>query len=331
MEASQPIHNVTPLQIVAFLDGLPGHEKQSKGIIQALTTLTQTTVRYIHLPAQDFHSVLFNWLRYVVSRTTSLAGKHQVPASESRVDLIIGVGAHTHIAMALFKQRYGGKVVTCMPPSLFYLKEIDLYCIAMHDRVRTSGKVFRTIGPPNTALFLNKHDKKKGLILVGGIDEKSHIWSSQDLVSKIAAILKSRSDIQWTIASSRRTPKEMEVLISDLVRLHPNVKFLRPLDTPAGWIEERYAECFNVWVTADSISMVYEALTAGCRVGILPVQWKKRGSKYEKGINYVLSEGWAVSYDQRQEGKMPTLRGSLDEASRCAEEILRRWWPDRLQ
>jgi hypothetical protein len=109
------------------------------------------------------------------------------------------------------------------------------------------------------------------------------------------------------------------------------VSFFRSADTPAGWVEEQYALNRTVWVTADSISMVYEALTAGCSVGVLQVEWLRQDNKFNKSLQFLTEKEMIVDFDAWQEGaSMPTLKDKqLNESLRCAREILRRWWPDR--
>ena len=46
--------------------------------------------------------------------------------------------------------------------------------------------------------------------------------------------------------------------------------------TPQGWIFEEMQKAEAVWVTEDSVSMIYEALTAGCRVGVIQIDRLKK-------------------------------------------------------
>ncbi|MCD4721467.1 MAG: mitochondrial fission ELM1 family protein, partial [Desulfobacula sp.] len=79
------------------------------------------------------------------------------------------------------------------------------------------------------------------------------------------------------------------------------------------------------------VSMVYEALSAGCRVGVLSVEWKNRKSKLARAIGLLEKNNKIVSFEAwKRTGAWPDHAG-LNEASRCAVEILRRWWPERLQ
>jgi mitochondrial fission protein ELM1 len=111
-----------------------------------------------------------------------------------------------------------------------------------------------------------------------------------------------------------------------------NVTFFRSTETPSGWIEEQYSLNRKVWVTADSISMVYEALSAGCEVGVLPVEWLNQDNKFNKSLEFLTKKKMIIDFESWQKGApMPAQRSeSLNEAKRCAREILLRWWPDRL-
>jgi mitochondrial fission protein ELM1 len=192
--------------------------------------------------------------------------------------------------------------------------------------------VFFTQGPPNTSPYTEEKDNKRGLILVGGVDRKSHVWRSDDTLEQIRTILDKEPSKAWTVGTSPRTPEAMNHLLEDLAGGYSRVDFVRSKDTSSGWIEKQYKENGFVWVTADSLSMIYEPITAGCQVGILPVEWKRKDSKFHRSIAYVLNQGLAISYEQwlRNGSVCPANKQRLDEATRCAEEILRRWWPKRL-
>lgn len=317
-----------PLSIVAFLDGRLGHEKQTKGVLKPLSEMTPIDVDYKRIQDPSFKSGLRNWAAYI----TSFILLRNKKKSDNNIDLIIGTGSYTHIPMLLLKQECEAKVVTCMTPDFFLIRKIDLCFVPQHDGQKPGHNIFYTIGPPSTAVFQDEHDRKKGLILIGGVDKKSHKWRSKAIMAQIRSILEKEQSIIWTITSSPRTPEETIILLQNLASQNANVDFFRSEDTPKGWIEKEYARNFTVWVTADSVSMIYEALTAGCSVGILPVDWKKRNSKFQRSEDYLLENKLISSYEMWLVGKhRMTKRVPLDEASRCAKEILRRWWPDRLQ
>ncbi|MCJ8500741.1 ELM1/GtrOC1 family putative glycosyltransferase [Desulfatitalea alkaliphila] len=317
---------MNPLSIAAFLDGRLGHEKQTRGIIQVLERLTPVSVKELRLsqPPAD-------GLRALAADGAALLRLLR-PAAQQRhgTDLIIGTGARTHLPMLAYKRRHGGRVITCMAPDPLRRPWIDLCLVPMHDKVRPAANVLRTIGPPGTGCNRRAHDPGRGLLLIGGVDPKSHVWDSAALMEQVAALVGGETGLRWTISSSPRTPAEMVTQLAAFAAGDERTAFFDARETPPGWIEAAYDAHRTVWVTADSVSMVYEALTAGCRVGVLPVRWKRPQNKFQTGIEYLIRHQGVVTFDMWRRGRRPGTGPQLDEAHRCAEEILRHWWPNRL-
>ncbi|MDD2315820.1 MAG: ELM1/GtrOC1 family putative glycosyltransferase [Desulfobacterales bacterium] len=315
---------VNPLCVTAFFDGRRGHEKQTRAVLQALERFTPLSVTVRNVEPGNFFQAAGNWARYGLRRIRPLK---RVPSS---VDLIIGAGSYTHIPMLLLKEETGARAVTCMTPERLFLRRFDLCLIPRHDRPEGSDNIFLTLGPPCIRPAPKVRDLANGLILVGGRDPKSHWWSSQTTMDQIGSILAADPLIHWTITSSPRTPADMLVMLTQLAEENPAVSFFKSEDTHLGWLEDRYAQTWRVWVTADSMSMIYEAVSAGCRVGILPVLWKKKRNKFQTSLEFLIENRYSMSYEMWRSGADEFNPAPLDEASRCAQEILRRWWPERL-
>ena len=309
-----------PLRVALFLDGRPGHEKQSKGIIKALQEIHPVNCREIHINRPGLLEDIWLWIRYFLGLNDG-GEKVQKP-----YDLVIGTGTHTHIPMLGFKRRTGAMACTCMSPSTLLKKRFDICFIPQHDGIPAGKNVYLTVGPPNCSRAGEDHDPDKSLILLGGTDPKSHFWDSCEIAFFIEELVTKETDKQWIISSSPRTPAETISLIEKLALQFYNIKFFRYQDTEAGWIERQYSSCKTVWVTADSMSMVYEALSAGCNVGLLPVTWKNKKSKFKRSEKYLLDHGLVASFAAWQEGNIIWNQGKpLAEAQRCANEILRVW------
>lgn len=327
--SSNPPDGREPLQVVSFWDGRLGHEKQTRGVLAALAKLTaiEEVPRTVH-PLSRTERIR-SWLSFLAALIRPVGPK----TGGNPADLIIGTGSASHIPMLLFKKKCAGaRVVTCMTPDFPFRGRMDLCFVPQHDRQKLRDNIFETIGPPNNVAYTDTHDQRRGLILVGGVDPKSHHWDSEALVDQVKTLVKKGSDFRWTISSSPRTPPETLRKMEDLAARNSGVEFFNSLNTPAGWIEQQYLQNFTVWVTADSVSMVYEALTAGCRVAILPVRWRRKDNKFQQSLDFLRANNYVTSYDTWLTAGHFTATGvRMDEASRCAQELLRRWWPNRLQ
>jgi len=92
--------------------------------------------------------------------------------------------------------------------------------------------------------------------------------------------------------------------------------------TPPDWLPTQFAQCGIVWVTPDSASMVFEALSAGADVGVfdLPVNPKSRVgqaiARLADSQRITRFVRWCAS------GTLHPNLHPLAEADRCAEWIL---------
>jgi len=85
----------------------------------------------------------------------------------------------------------------------------------------------------------------------------------------------------------------------------------------------------EVWVTADSISMVFEAVTAGARVGLLPAPVLDRTGGPVRGLEMLVQEGCVTPYAVwLQQGRQLPAARRLHETARCAELVLERLFPE---
>ena len=283
-----------PLQVVSFWDGRLGHEKQTRGVLAALARLTaiEEVSRTVHPLSRAERTR--SWLSFLAALVRPVLSE----SGGNPADLIIGTGSATHIPMLLFKKKCArARVVTCMTPDFPFRGRMDLCFVPQHDRQKLRNNIFRTIGPPNNVTYTDTQDQRRGLILVGGVDPRSHYWDSETLIDQVKTLVKKGPDCRWTISSSPRTPPETLRKLESLAARIGGVEFFNSLHTPAGWIEQQYLQNFTVWVTADSVSMVYEALTAGCRVAILPVRWRRKDNKFQQSLDFLAMNNYVTPYD----------------------------------
>ena len=318
--------NHSAMNITVLLEGRAGHEKQSLAIVRELQQLTEVSVQEISLPAIGIAGRLMECLSIM------FGGGHVHDRATASVDLFLGTGSRTHLALLGYKKKYKKPIVTCMAPEPFIRRWFDLCCVPRHDSLVPGENIFFTDGPPVLAGPELKRDPSKGLILVGGIDERSHVWHDNEIVHKIEEIISSRQDVCWSVSSSPRTPSQTVDLLKKSEKVLSNMKVFPFQETVRGWVEEQYAQSTYAWVTADSISMVYEAITAGCRVGVVPVKWLNARNKFQRSLDYLQQCRFIVMYSDKDVNNLDNVdAGNFNEARRCAIEILNRFFPELMK
>ena len=295
--------------IWAFTDGKAGHENQTRGLLVAFQQVAPTDVRWIKVP--PYSSVLNN-----------LMTKRFLPgATLPSPDYLIGAGHRTHLPMIAARRARGGKSIVLMKPSLPRVW-FDLCVIPEHDQV-SGGNILSTRGALNV-MQPGEKDARAGLILVGG-PSRHHGWREKELIAQVAAIVQRETNTHWNLTTSRRTPPSTT---ERLVEMKAKNLTVAPVsDTGPEWLPEKLAHAAIAWVSEDSVSMVYEALTAGCATGILAVPARRRGKKkLQQGIDALVNDGLVMRYAAWQEGRIPAAPDQpFNEAARVAAWILDKW------
>ncbi len=138
---------------------------------------------------------------------------------------------------------------------------------------------------------------------------------------QIKKIVTNHSNIHWTIADSPRTPK------STMNRLHSlanNIDILNFTETDSATVRKLIFNADNVWVSADSISMIYESLSSGAMVGLLNVKPKK-SSRLISAVKTLINEKQLSTFEQWNNTRKlfrPTIK--FNEAERCVSLLNKR-------
>lgn len=298
-----------PLIIWRLTDGKPGHEKQSLGLTHALARICPCDIHTIRLQAD--RRFLLDWL---LRRFPP--GAH-LPAP----DIIVGAGHSTHLAMLAAKRAYGGRSVVLMKPSL-PLGLFDLCIIPEHDRPPSRDNVIPIIGALNTVTPTSEKTPGHGLILLGGTS-RHYTWDDETVINNILEIVHASPETAWRLATSRRTP---DAFLQKLPTPLPTNLHIEPhTQTGPDWLEHSLAAATTVWVTEDSVSMLYEAITSGAAIGLLRLP-RLGDSRVQQGVEHLVSRGWVTPFEQWQAGQdlSPPVR-ALDEATRTAQLVLEKF------
>lgn len=295
-----------PLVIWRLTDGKPGHLQQTLGLANALSRLTPC----------DCHDIDLR------ERASGLADvlHGRFPAGEGlpRPRLVMGAGHGTHLSLLAARRATGARAIALMKPSLPRFL-FDLVIAPAHDDLPAGGRVITTLGVLNP---MQGGEKRPGslLVLIGG--PSKHVrWDDATVLHQVEAIAAAQPPASdWALTDSRRTPP---ALSAELQRRYGG-RFQPWADCPPGWLAAQLAVTESVWVSEDSVSMVYESLTAGCRVGLLQVPRTERPSRVIRGVEQLIAGQRVTPFASwRVTMQLPPAL-PFNEAARVAEIVLRR-------
>ena len=287
-------------------DGKPGHENQSLGLADALARRVPCEV----------HRVSLAGIRGIVTRIkTALRTCQDLPSP----DLIIGAGHASHFTLLWLTRKHRAKSIVLMRPSL-PMGLFDLCIVPAHDFgngcnrenvIITQGALNRVTPPSNSV-----RDGK--MILIGG-PSTSHGWNGEALLKALVEIT---TDGSWQLTDSRRTPAGFT---DEIRRKLPGIEVFPHQQTTPEWLPGKLAAVREVWVTEDSVSMIYESLSSGALIGLLPVPRKTDGSRVIRGLERLVAGGYLTNFSAWEDSReLKAPPETLREADRCADEILKR-------
>jgi len=173
--------------------------------------------------------------------------------------------------------------------------------------------VIVTQGALNPIENEHRHQTNRILIALGG-DSKRHQWNEEKVLVSVQKIVKNNTNSEIILTSSRRTP-------TGFINVLKRQSFAKDLQicpveqTPQGWIFEQMQLAETVYVTEDSVSMIFEALTAGCSVGVIVMDRLKSDR-----ITQLIDQ---LPFEQSKETiRLLQLTTPLHEAKRVASQLL---------
>ncbi len=303
------------LVVWRLLDGKPGHEHQSLGLVNEMRQ--RLAIEVIDLPVGSGGA---GWM-YLAAGVWP-AGK-QLP----KPDMIIGAGHATHGHMLAAKRAYGGRTVCMMQPSL-PAEMFDVCLIPEHDQYRGFSSFIETRGVINhiQPADAGKKDSSDVLIMIGGPSKHFH-WDELGVIAQVYDLVRKSAEVNFVLTTSRRTPASF---VSAMHRVSlTNLTIIPIEETGKDWVQSTLARVSSAWVTEDSVSMVYEALTAQVAVGLINLSAKGK-SRVSLGIEKLIDRQLVARYDPYglyRQYMRPVL--GFNEASRCSDALLRYFYFNR--
>jgi len=292
------------MHIVYVSDGKAGHRSQAVGLYKAMQRqsadeVTFEEVSIDQLPVFSLFLAIF---------------KKSIVALKQPPDYIFGVGSHTQFRALLLGQIYPeAKTIILMKPN-FPVTWFDYAIIPEHDSVEASEHVITTQGALNPIVNEQRHQPNRFLIALGG-SSKRHQWNEAKVLDAIQQIVNLHPQAEIILTTSRRTPKEFLAHLNEK-SFKSQLKIFPVEKTPQGWIFEEMQKAEAVWVTEDSVSMIFEALTAGCQVGIIEID-RLKSDRITQLLDQLLTQALLG------ENKVKLLNLQLDEATQVAHILLK--------
>jgi len=289
------------LNIWLILDGKRGHEKQIEDLAFCINKKIQSNITKIQ--RCSFFKVILNFLKISDDACKNLPGP----------DLIIASGHRTHFDALQKRSRYGGKVIIVMKPSIPTFI-FDLSIISFHDKIIWKKNIFFTFGSLNKVKNKKKQIKNNGLILLGG-PSKNYFWSNENVANEIKKIINSNPNINFTLATSRRTPN---LFIKELNLENKNLKIISHEKTSSDWLEKVIGNYEYSWVTQDSISMLFELIASGSKVTCISL--KNKNNKFQELYKQMYEDN-LINFNNMKYKKVKSMSYCKSSAENCADYI----------
>jgi mitochondrial fission protein ELM1 len=245
----------TSLCIWFFHDQRPGHLKQLQGLASRLQAHARVDIIWLDIAKYRLS------IRHLFKPTKAL---NKLP----KPNIVIGAGHQTHFSVLLAAYHFKAFSTLIMKPSL-PLGWFDAIICPEHDQVAASANILRTFGPLNsvTPPISSEQIKERTdhLILIGG-PSKHYQFESEALLVQIQQLCQENSENQWILSNSPRTPADFLTQVKALNL--PNLAIHDYAQSSLTPLDSLLIQSKIVWLTPDSMSMIFEALTAGARVGL---------------------------------------------------------------
>ncbi len=274
--------------LLIISDGRKGHENQSIAL-----------AKYLGMPYDvvkiDLAFVGSKLLGYAADKLNlylkNFVVEHDIP--QNSYSAVIGTGSSTYYAVKYLAKMYGAKSVTTMLPR-GYRYDFDIIFAQSHDNPPKQENIIEI--PANFAYVepqgvYNAYGPSVGIVIGG--DNGVFSFDVKQLRTQLDRIVSLFSGYEIAVTTSPRTSKEVEELVASYGFDYAVIYSQRPVNP----IPDFLAQCERVFITADSTSMISEAVSFGkAGVEVLPLQSSKE-NKFDRFIAHLEREGYLHRFD----------------------------------
>lgn len=260
-----------PLRAWLLSDGAPGHESQSRGIVDAIRRFRTVDVQLVSVRVRR------KWLKSaarILLRAGSgdglLDAVHDITLPDVRPDFIVSSGGNTLLASALLARRYGVPNFYSGTP-----KGFDTRWYARVFTVTDQGggsNVVLPLPPVPGELCASLPAPAADaplLLLVGGDGDLAYTADDWQALAQGAAALAARTGRRWLVSTSRRTGAAAEDILAAGIAPAQVLDAVWWSRQPRRVMREFLARAAAVYVTGDSMTMIAESIYAGRPVHVL--------------------------------------------------------------
>jgi len=279
--------------VLILSDGRMGHLNQS-------IAFAKTMAYSYDILDVKFKNKFCKVLSYVFD-TVSIYSKYLLDVGVvKKYTMVIGTGSNTYYATKVMAETMGVKSVVMMLPKGYRLN-FDFIFAQSHDNPPKQKNIIEI--PANFSYVEPKgvyvKTKKQSIGVVIGGDNSIFKMSEKSLSKQLDFIKAYYKGYALAITTSPRTSSEVERLVASYDFEYEVIFSKKPINPIPDFLEQ----CETVFITADSTSMISEAISYGnANVVVLPLEYTQE-NKFTRFTDALAKEGYLHIFDGTIENK----------------------------
>lgn len=280
-------------------DGKPGHVNQSLALAKHL----ELEYDILNVSFKSIFSKVLSYFYDWIFIYDFNVYKEPLKLHSFKYKVIISTGSSTFYANKLLKHKLKVQNIAILYPKGYRLN-FNYIIAPTYDKILNNKNLIKipiNISNSNEDWFkrmaknftneIHQPSKNAVGIIIGGPNEKKEI-NIKDLKKQIELIMSLNNNKEVWVTTSRRTTKEIEKLLNNFT-FDYKLEFSKNKYNPIPAFIEL---CDNLYITADSTTMISEAVSYGkSNVFIIPIKSKTKNDKFDRFCD-ILVENNAANF-----------------------------------